>query len=159
MRRKNKKIKKNSFFKTGTAGVVSLMLCGFVMLMVYWMFDSRCTAIQREIDKAEKEFKALETECTRETSAWNAMKTPERLNAHLTRFGLEMKLTRPDQIVRMDRDGRPFPGQVAVSRARSRSRAIENMAFKSSVSGAVPVTPTSSRATGRQLPKGRAARR
>lgn len=159
MRRKNKKIKKNSSFTTGSMGVASLILCGFVVMMVYWMFDSKCTAIQRDIDKAEKEYKALETECTRETSTWNSMKTPEKLSAHLTRFGLEMKLTRQDQIVRMNREGRPVPGQIAVTRARSRSQSIGNMAFKSSTAGSPATSVPSSSRTGRQLPKARTVRR
>ncbi len=113
-------------------GVASLILCGFVVMMTYWLFDSQCTSIQREIGKAEKEFDALESECVRETARWDRMKTPEKLAECLVRFGLEMKMQRQDQIVRMNRDGRPEPNQIAVARARSRVRAIENMAYKSS---------------------------
>ena len=99
-----------------------------LMMLVYWLFDSRCSAIQREIGKAEKVLAALEADCVRETARWDEMKTPEKLAECLTRFGLEMKTQRQDQIVRMNRDGRPAPNQIAVTRARMRARGVENMA-------------------------------
>ena len=71
---------------------------------------------------------ALGGGCVRETARWDEMKTPEKLAECLTRFGLEMKTQRQDQIVRMNRDGRPAPNQIAVTRARMRARGVENMA-------------------------------
>ena len=128
MRRKSRKIRKDSSFRTVSMGVVTLIVCGFMMVMVGWMFDSKCASIQREIGKAEKEYAALELDCVRETARWDEMKTPERLAECLTRFGLEMKIQRQDQVVRMNRDGRPAPGQIAVTRALARSRGMESMA-------------------------------
>jgi hypothetical protein len=127
-RRKNRKLKKNATWTTGSMAVAALILCVLLMVLVYWLFDSRCSAIQREIGKAEKVYATLETDCMRETARWDEMKTPEKLAECLTRFGLEMKIQRQDQIVRMNRDGRPAPNQIAVSRARMRIRGFENMA-------------------------------
>ena len=108
--------------------VATLIVCMLLMMLVYWLFDSRCSAIQREIGKAEKVLAALEADCVRETARWDEMKTPEKLAECLTRFGLEMKTQRQDQIVRMNRDGRPAPNQIAVTRARMRARGVDNMA-------------------------------
>ena len=113
--------------------VATLIFCVLMMMLVYWLFDSRCSAIKREIGKAEKVYEALAADCVREAARWDAMIAPDKLNECITRFGLEMKVQRPDQIVRMNRDGRPVPNQIAVSRARARSRGMENMASYRSV--------------------------
>ncbi len=126
--RRNRKIKRHATWTTGSMAVATLIVCMLLMMLVYWLFDSRCSAIQREIGKAEKVLAALEADCVRETARWDEMKTPEKLAECLTRFGLEMKTQRQDQIVRMNRDGRPAPNQIAVTRARMRARGVENMA-------------------------------
>ena len=126
--RRNRKIKRHATWATGSMAVATLIVCMLLMMLVYWLFDSRCSAIQREIGKAEKVLAALEADCVRETARWDEMKTPEKLAECLTRFGLEMKTQRQDQIVRMNRDGRPAPNQIAVTRARMRARGVENMA-------------------------------
>ena len=109
--RRNRKIKRHATWTTGAMAVATLIVCMLLMMLVYWLFDSRCSAIQREIGKAEKVLAALEADCVRETARWD-----------------EMKTQRQDQIVRMNRDGRPAPNQIAVTRARMRARGVENMA-------------------------------
>ena len=111
--------------------LVFLIVIGGLAGLFYIRSDCKCTIIQREIDKAERELAALESDYVREMAHWGAMKTPEKLAEHLTRFGLEMKLARQDQLVRMNRDGRPEPNQVTVKRARERAN---NMASMASVS-------------------------
>ncbi|MBR6735234.1 MAG: hypothetical protein IKL96_12670 [Kiritimatiellae bacterium] len=125
--RRNRKIKRHATWTTGSMAVATLIVCMLLMMLVYWLFDSRCSAIQREIGKAEKVLAALEADCVRETARWDEMMTPEKLAECLTRFGLEMKTQHQDQIVRMNRDGRPAPNQIAVIRAQMRARG-ENMA-------------------------------
>lgn len=158
MRPKNRKIKKNASFKTGSMGVASLILSGFVVLMAYWMFDSKCASIQREIGKAEQTLAALDSECERERVRWNEMTTPEKVSEHLTRFGLEMKRVHQNQVVRMSRDGRPHPNQVAVTRAKARMNAMANMAsYKAPNAVPVPVRATTgkSRTVASTATKGR----
>jgi len=101
-------------------GVVSLIVTIFVMSMVYWSVDSRCSSISREIGQAEKRLAELESEYVRVAARWDEQKIPARLSEKLTRFGLEMRYARQDQVVKMTPDGRPRPGQIAVTRARQR---------------------------------------
>lgn len=126
--KKNRRIKRHSRFTSGATGIAALIVSSFIMLMIYWSLDVRCTAILREIGKAESQMKALESELGRELSRWNEMKTPERLDEKVTRFGLAMANAQPDQVVRMMPNGRPAPGQMAVARAQSKTR-MGNMAM------------------------------
>lgn len=119
---RNRKVTRQTVFKSGSMGVAALIVTAFLMLMAYWSVDSRCTAIAREIGKAEKALAACEAEYVRETARWDEQKIPERLNEKLLRFGLEMRYAHQDQIVRMNADGRPKAGQIAVARARQRMR-------------------------------------
>ncbi len=116
--RRNKRIKKNSRFATSSMGIASLIVSGFIMMMIFFAVNSRCAAITREIGVKEKELKRLEAELTREKTRWDDMKTPAKLKRALIKFGLEMNLPREDQIVRMGRSGAPVPGQLALARLR-----------------------------------------
>jgi len=119
--RRNRRIKKNSRFATSSMGVASLIISAFIMMMIFFAMNSRCSAITREIGQKEKTLKRLESELTRENTRWDEMKVPERLRVALTRFGLEMDIPREDQIVRMGRSGVPVPGQLALTRLRNSS--------------------------------------
>ena len=121
-------MKKNSRFTSGATGIASLIVSSFIMLMIYWSLDARCTSIMREIGKAENTMKVLDAEHGREMARWNGMKTPERLDEKILRFGLAMGVPRADQVVRMMSNGRPAPGQIAVARAQAK-KPMENMAL------------------------------
>ena len=116
--RRNRRIKKNSRFATSSMGIASLIISAFIMMMIFFAMNSRCSAISREIGKKEKILKRLEAELTREKTHWDEMKVPRRLDVALARFGLEMDFARGDQIVRMGRNGVPVPGQLALKRLR-----------------------------------------
>ena len=116
--RRNKRIKKRSRFATSSMGVASLIVSAFIMMMIYFAMNSRCSAITREIGLKEKELDGLKSELAREKTRWDEMKTHDRLNTALTRFGLEMDVPREDQLVRMDGAGNPVPGQLALARLR-----------------------------------------
>ena len=126
--RRNRRIKKHSHFKSGATGMGALIVSSFIMLMIYWTLDSQCTSILRDIGTAESKMKALDAEYGRENARWNAMKTRERLDEKITRFGLAMQSPQPDQVVRMQANGEPAPGQIAVARARARAK-TGNMAM------------------------------
>ncbi len=119
--RRNKRIKKNSRFATSSMGIASLIVSAFIMLMIFFAMNSRCSAITRDIGQKEKELQRLESELTREKTRWDEMKVPERLKVALARFGLEMEIPREDQIIRMGRTGTPVPGQIALARMRGAS--------------------------------------
>ena len=126
--KRNKRIKKNSRFATSSMGVASLIVTAFIMLMIFFAMNSRCSTITREIGLREKTLQRLESELTREKTRWDEMKVPERLKIALTRFGLEMDIPREDQIVRMGRTGVPVPGQLALARLRGASEASQRSA-------------------------------
>jgi len=119
--RRNRRVKKNSRFATSSMGIASLIVSAFIMMMIFFAMNSRCSAIKREMGQREKALHRLESELTREKTRWEEMKVPERLKVALTRFGLEMDLPREDQIVRIGRNGMPVPGQMALSRTRGAS--------------------------------------
>lgn len=110
--------------------MAALIVSSFIMLMIYWTLDSQCTSILRDIGTAENKLKALDAEYGRENARWNAMKTRERLDEKITRFGLAMQSPHPDQVVRMTASGEPAPGQMSVARARARAK-TGNMALAS----------------------------
>ena len=128
MRKNRRHVKRFSRFKFGATGIVALIVTSFIWLMIYWMLDAQCTSIMREIGKAENQVKLLDAEYGREDAKWNAMKTRERLDEKITRFGLAMQNPQHDQVVRMKANGEPAPGQIAVARARARARTTVNMA-------------------------------
>ena len=116
--RRNKRIKKRSRFATSSMGVASLIVSGFIMMMIFFAMNAKCSAITREIGLKERELQRLDSELTREKTRWDEMKVPERLKTALTRFGLEMDVPREDQLVRMSNAGTPVPGQLALARLR-----------------------------------------
>jgi hypothetical protein len=130
--RRNKRIKKRSRFATSSMGVASLIVSGFIMLMIFFGMNSRCSSITREIGKKEKELQRLEAELTRENTRWDEMKVLERLNVALARFGLEMTLPKEEQIVRMTGAGVPAPGQLALKRMQgaSKTRAVASSSYR-----------------------------
>ena len=149
--RRNKRIKKRSRFATSSMGVASLIVSGFIMLMIFFGMNSRCSSIAREIGKKEKELQRLEAELTRENTRWDEMKVPERLNIALARFGLEMSAPKEEQIVRMTGTGVPAPGQLALRRMQgaSKTRAVASNASVRRRTGTPQSVTSSSRRRGR----------
>ena len=130
--KRNRKVKKNAALKSGTMGIASLIVSALIMTMIYYVLDSRCTLIARDIGKVERRCTQLEAECVREAARWDELKVTERLTEKLNRFGLEMRYPRQDQIVRMTADGRPAVGQISVARAQARAKAAD-VAFNDAV--------------------------
>ena len=116
--RRTKRIKKRSRFATSSMGIASLIVSGFIMMMICFAMNAKCSAITREIGQKEKELQRLDSELTREKTRWDEMKVTDRLKMALTRFGLEMDVPREDQLVRMGSSGTPVPGQLALVRLR-----------------------------------------
>ncbi|MCQ2395315.1 MAG: hypothetical protein MJ249_13625 [Kiritimatiellae bacterium] len=156
MRKRNRRVKKNVAFTTNRMGVIALIICVFLVGIAYWTFDARCVAIQHEIGKAEKVTRELNKDLQRETATWSMMTSLGKLDERLNRHGLEMQVQKVEQIVNMNRDGRPKPNQLSVARARNRMRNISNVAFsKDDVSQSMrtmlPLRGTKSAAKGRTV--------
>ena len=127
MRRRNRKVNKHSRFTVNTAGVVALLVTGFAMVMCYCVLGMRCTSIAQELQEAETTYKQLTKEGERVAARWTELMAVKRLRDNLDRFGLEMKNPTPGQVVRMNANGQPLKGQIAVARARERLATV-NMA-------------------------------
>lgn len=124
--RRNKKIKKNSVITSGTWWIASLVVSVLIVAMCYYVLDSQCNQIARDISKAENRIKDLNAECEREAARWEEMRIREHLEDRLVRFGLEMRYARHDQIVHMDADGRPLKrANATIAKARARMKAAD----------------------------------
>ena len=119
--RRNKRTKRCSEFTLNTMHIAAIVLSLFIMLMAYWVLDSRCGAIGQEIGAAEKALAKLDGELERETMKWNELKTPERLELALKKHGLNMNNPAPDQVIKMMPNGRVAPRQMSVVRAQRRN--------------------------------------
>ena len=112
-----------------------LLVSIFIMMMAYWWLDTRCGAIAQDIGSAEKTLAKLDADLERETVKWNELKTPERLESALSQHGLNMHNPAPEQVIKMDAEGRLIPGQMSVARAQRRntgtlSRTVQDTATR-----------------------------
>ena len=126
--RRNRKVRKNSRVASGSFAVVSLVVMGFIMLMVCCNLKARCESISMDIGKAERELAGLERECGLEMARWDEMKAPEKLANCLLRSGLDMRYPTPAQVVRMAKSGRPAPGQYSVAQIRQQRLQVSSLA-------------------------------
>ena len=120
--RKNRKVSKKMSVVAGRSvqmGAVGIMLVAMVILNI--LASSSCDHLNGEIGCKERMIEKLEADHRRESARWEAMMTPEKLEAALLRHGLAMSYPKDSQIVRMKSDGRPYPGQLSVARATQRS--------------------------------------
>jgi len=118
--RKNRKIpKKMSVVATNTMRFAAIILFFFIMVILNRLSSSSCTQLLKTKGEMEREIARLEDARMRESTRWEEMKTPEKVEAALLRHGLAMRLPRPDQTVKMRPDGTPRVGQLSV---RNRER-------------------------------------
>ncbi|MBR3222414.1 MAG: hypothetical protein IKF72_09325 [Kiritimatiellae bacterium] len=119
--RKNRKIPKNlSVVAANTMRFGAILVFGFVMVILNLLASSTCKHLMATKGKMEKELARLEDARMQESTRWEEMKTPDRIEIALLKHGLSMKLPRPDQNVRMRADGTPYPGQLSLARGRRR---------------------------------------
>lgn len=117
--RKNRKIPKNlSVVATNTMRFGAILVFGFVMVILNLLASSTCKHLMKTKGEMEKELARLDDARRQESTRWDEMKTPDRIETALLRHGLSMKLPRPDQNVRMRSDGTPYPGQLSLARNR-----------------------------------------
>ena len=123
--RKNKKMsKKMSVMATNTMRFGAVILSFFVMVILYILSSQSCTRLQNQKGTMEREIVKLDDALLRESTRWEEMKTPEKIEMALLHHGLSMKTPRADQIVRMMENGTPRPGQISLARGKSRNEAL-----------------------------------
>ena len=119
MRRNHKRQMRVKFLPVPAAGVIVLAVS---VALSYWFMDSKSAQLGQEIRKYEQKYSALENERVREEARWNEKKTPEKLDRAMLQHGIMMTYPTPEQIVRMDGNGRPMTGQISLMKfQRSRN--------------------------------------
>ena len=93
----------------------------FVMVILNLLSSSSCTQLLNEKGQKERELAKLEESHRRESTRWEEMKTPEKVEAALFRHGLKMSTPRADQCIRLNARGVPYPNQLALTRLRQRA--------------------------------------
>ena len=119
--RKNRKVtKKMSVVAANSMRFGAIIVSFFVMVILNLLSSSSCTMLLKEKGVKERELAKLERARMQESTRWEELKTPEKIEVALMRHGLSMKMPRPDQCVRMRDDGTPlYPkNQLSLKRAR-----------------------------------------
>jgi hypothetical protein len=120
--RKNRKIpKKMSVVASNTMHFGAIIVILSVMVILNLLAGSSCTQLMKTIGEKERELVKLEDSKMRESTRWEELKAPERVEEALRAHGLAMATPRAYQVVRMRADGTPFPGQLSVLRSRQRT--------------------------------------
>ena len=121
MRRNRKIPKKMSVVATNTMRFGAIIVFFFVMVILNLLSSSSCKQLENANGLLEREIAKLDDACVRESTRWEEMKTPEKVEEALLKHGLAMKLPRADQTVRLRPDGQPLAGQLSVSKAKMRN--------------------------------------
>ena len=125
MRRNRKRQVRVKFLPVPAAGVIVLAAS---VALSYLFMDSKSAQLGQEIRKCEQKYTALENERVREAARWNEKKTPEKLERAMLQHGILMTYPTAEQVVRMDANGRPVPGQLALARFQRNRNAGERVA-------------------------------
>ena len=120
--RKNRKVSKRmSVIAANTMRFGAIIVFFFVMVILNLLSSSSCTQLLNEKGQKERELAKLEESYRRESTRWEEMKTPEKIEAALFRHGLRMSTPRADQCIRLNARGVPYPNQLALTRLRQRA--------------------------------------
>ena len=120
--RKNRKVSKRmSVIAANTMRFGAIIVFFFVMVILNLLSSSSCTQLLNEKGQKERELAKLEESHRRESTRWEEMKTPEKVEAALFRHGLKMSTPRADQCIRLNARGVPYPNQLALTRLRQRA--------------------------------------
>ena len=129
MRRNRKMPKKMSVMAGRSVQIGAVMVMAFAMVILNMLASSSCKQLSKTISEKERQLAKLENDQKREQERWDEMKTPERLEATLLALGMKMHYPKPEQQVRMDRSGKPYPGQISVARASERNMAAQSAKY------------------------------
>ena len=109
-----------SVVATNTMRFGAIIVFFVIMVILNLLSASSCTQLLKEKGEKEREIAKLDADRMRESTRWEEMKTPEKIEMALLRHGLAMKFPRADQTIRLRPDGTPGPGQYSVKLARQR---------------------------------------
>lgn len=116
MKRNSKRTKKMSVVASGSMSLGIVIFALFVMVIVNLLASSNCDQLQKTIGEKEKKLAKLEDDRRRASAAWDEMKSSANLDSMLPKHGLAMHYPSANQIVRMNKSGRPLPGQLSLVR-------------------------------------------
>lgn len=123
--RKNRKIpKKMSVVATNTMRFGAIIVFFFIMVILNLLSSSSCTQLLKAKGELEREIAKLDDARMRESTRWEEMKTPEKVEMALLRHGLAMRTPAPEQSVCLMADGTPRPGQLSVAKAKMRNASV-----------------------------------
>ena len=121
MKRNRKIPKKMSVVATNTMRFGAIIVFFFVMVILNLLSASSCKQLLKTKGALELELAKQEDARMRESTRWEEMKTPERIERALIRHGLSMRPPRPEQTVRMKPNGTPYVGQLSIAKAKQRN--------------------------------------
>jgi len=121
MRKNRKRSNKLSVIALNTMRFGAVIVITAVMSIVRMLADSSCDQLMKTIGEKERLLNQYEEARQRESAQWEEMKTPDKLDRVLMQRGMAMRYPKADQVVRMKSNGRPYPGQISVARARQRN--------------------------------------
>ena len=121
--------KRMSVIATNSVRFGSLLGVFFLMTLVYLLSSSSCTQLTNEKGRLSRALDKLEEDHRRESTRWEEMKTPDRIEAAIARHGLKMALPRPDQQIHVNARGVPSPNQLALRRLRQRAATAETAQY------------------------------
>ncbi len=119
--RKNRKIPKRMSVVAGVTmhfGAIIAVL--FLVGILYILSSTSCSQLMKSIGEKKQTLAKLDKDSQRAKAEWDGMKTPEGINLALSRLGLKMNTPSHAQVVRLNSDGTPRGGQLAVIRAKKR---------------------------------------
>ena len=109
-----------SVVASNTAHVAAVLGFAFIMVLMNLLATSSCQQLMKTIGDEKKELDKLRDAQERESTRWQEMCTPAKIEAALLRHGLMMRPPRSDQNVYMNADGKPYPGQISLAKATQR---------------------------------------
>lgn len=126
MRKNRKTTKRASSIAANTARLAVPLATAAGMVMFYMTASVKCNALAKSVDASEKELVKATADRERAQAKWDAVRSSGNLDRALMKWGLAMNLPSPAQIVRMDENGRPHPGQMSVALAQQRAAASQS---------------------------------
>lgn len=123
MRKNRKRSKKMSVVVSNTMRVGLIVIFGFVMTILYLLSDSGCSQLSKAQGELVRELAKQEEALQRESTRWEEMRTPEKVEVALLQHGMAMRLPRPSQTIRMRKNGVPYPNQLSVRLAKQQGSA------------------------------------
>lgn len=118
MRSNRRMTKKMSVAKGMTLRIGSILMALFVVVIINLLAESSCQQLMKANGEKMRQIKRLEAERQRASARWEEMQTPENLERMLLKHGLNMRYSKPDQIVRMQKNGLVQPGSKCMPRRR-----------------------------------------